>query len=1308
MSINQLKYLVLTSFILSPLLNTYSQQKFLQFRHLTLDDGLSSSSVVSVLQDYKGFMWFGTYEGLNRYDGINFIVYKNIPTDSASLPENHVWTIFEDRNKNLLLGTDQGLSLYDRDLDRFVNYKYEKSSALYDIEITVFRIAEDSTGNLWLATDNGLVYFDRNNNKVVQYRHNPDNPGSISFNYMEYVYIDKSGRLWIATRKGLNLLNPKTGNFEHITHCKTHNENIAEDYYLDIIEDKEGNIWFGSTDGLFCLENQHDKEKMELVHFTNNPVDPNSVSNNPTKSLFIDDKGNLWIGTENGGINLYDRDKKKFLHYRTDEFNPMSLNNESIWAFTQDRNNNLWVCTYGGGVNIPIKNSDFIIHYKNIPGAMQSLSHNIVSCFLEDRYNRKWVGTDGGGFNLFNDKTGRFIRFNMNNSKLKSNAILCMIEGTENQIWMGTWAGGLVSYNYVTNTIKSFTIQNSGIPDNNIYSIAKDEIGNLWLASFRHGLIYYQIKENKFITYSPENSNIDNTRISVVRIDNKGQLYLGATNSLQIFIPGENRFISYTNIPADTNSLSYNRVYDILIGNDTCIWIATQNGLNRFNPVNKNFKRYYKEDGLPDNTIKGLTSDKSGMLWVTTNSGICRFDYRNNKFKNFTKLDGLQSNEFTEKSILTTNSGAILAGGINGFNLISPEKISENKNIPEVVITDFHIFNEQVKPDIKGSPLKKQISETKKITLTYKQSVLTFYFSVMDFTNPRKNQYAYWMENFDKNWIYSDNRREATYTNLNPGKYIFHVKGSNNDGIWNETGTALEIYIRPPWWKTNVALTSFVLLIIFLFLGFYFFRINQLQKQKELLEKLVKERTHEIEEKNGILYKQTIELNESNVLLEEQQQQIKEQNEMLVHQAEKLNETNSLLEKRKEEITLQNDELERHRYHLEHMVDERTSELVKAKIKAEESDRLKSAFLANMSHEIRTPMNAIYGFSGLLNSESLSKEKKTKYINLISENCESLLVLIDDILDISAIEVDGLVFTNEKYNVDDILINLERFFKLHNEKDIEFEFINKPQKNGLIIYNEKVRFRQIFTNLLNNAFKYTESGNIRFGYEVFEKFVRFFVSDTGIGINKSEIDKIFDQFYKIENNSVKLYRGTGLGLAICKKIVEMMGGEIWVESVLNQGSVFYFTLPYVNDISQTQDQNKRVVQKKFNLKNFTILVAEDTPTNFELINSMLEPFGAEIRWAQNGQEAIEFVKSNPDIENCIILMDIKMPVVDGYEANRQIKAVNDKIPVIAVTAYAQSMDKKKILNEKFDDYISKPIKIETLLAALLKYSVKGR
>ena len=828
----------------------FAQPKRLQFKYLTPDNGLSSSIASCIIQDHKGFMWIGTADGLNRYDGFNFVIYKNIPEDSASLADNVIKALFEDHNKNLFIGTENGLCMYDRIKDRFMNFFYDKASPLKGLSCTVSKIIEDSVGNLWLATNLGLVYFDRLKNKIDQYSHDANNPASISNNNVEYVFNDRKGRLWVATRGGLNIFLPESRTFKHVKWDDTGNS-LSGSVFMNIAEDHDGNVWFGSTEGLYYLKNDLKSGSDSLKHYFHDARDNNSLSINLVRSLFVDDSGNIWIGTDNGGLNLFNKEKQTFWHYGKDDYDPRSLNNEAIESIYEDKTGKLWIGTCTGGLNISMSNSDAIVKYENVPGTQLSLSHNTVTCFSEDLLGQIWVGTDGGGLNLFDRKKERFRRYNTGNSSLSSNAILCIHLDSLNHLWLGTWEGGLDNLDLKSGRITSITTKNSGIQDDNIFAIAQGRNNDLWLGSFEHGLIHYEINERKFTGYTAENSGLGNDMIIKIVNFSKGRLIIGTTQNFQIFSPENNQFLTYRSDPLKSNSLSYPRVTDILPENDSSIWIGTPDGLNQFNPNNESFKRYYKKDGLPDNFIKGLILDKQGFLWVTTGNGVCRFDYKHGKFKNYTMADGFQSNEFSERSILRTNEGDLLMGGTRGFNLLFPEKISENKNIPDVLITDLKVFNKRVNPGEKGSPLSMNITESKFLNLSHELSVLTFNFAVMDFSAPEKNQYAYMMENFDKDWIYTENRGEATYTNLNPGNYVFRVKGSNNDGLWNEIGTSIHITILPPWWSTWWFRIIAVSLLILILVLFYFSRVRQLKNQKILLEKTVSIKTLELKELNA-------------------------------------------------------------------------------------------------------------------------------------------------------------------------------------------------------------------------------------------------------------------------------------------------------------------------------------------------------------------------------------------------------------------------------------------------------------------------
>lgn len=829
-------------------LNAFGRTPELQFKHITPDEGLSSSTVTSFLQDHKGFMWIGTYYGLNRYDGVEFTIYQNDLTDSTSIPHSLVFTIYEDKNKNLWIGTSRGLSKYNWGNDNFINYMTTSFSSLNELDCNVLSITKDSLNKLYLGTDIGLIVYDHERNKHKHFIHDPKNPQNFGKNKLESVYIDRKNIIWIGTNKGLEIFDPKSETFKHIFKERS----LSQVSIMRITEDNKGRIWIATTNGLYRLKSKNFKE-YTIKHYQHDSNDRSSLSSNNLISLFVDQQGNLWIGTENEGLNLFNEQNETFIKYRYDEYNPGSLNNESIHSIYQDDKGNLWIGTFAGGINISRRYSDAILHFQNLPGAKMSLSNNVVTAFLEDHKGRIWIGTDGGGLNLFKNELKRFVHYNSETTNLKSDAILDLIEDSEKRIWVCTWAGGLNYFNPTTKTFQSYNTENSGIQDNNILSITNDDKGNLWLGSFQMGIIYYNLDKHTFTCYNTLNSDLTHNMIHDLKIDRNGRLYIGTAYGFNIYIPEKNKFISYIHDPEDPNSISDNSIHTILIENDTSIWLGTQTGLNKFNSLTKTFKHYYKEDGLPDNRITGLALEDENTLWITTIHGVSRFNTKTEAQQIFTKEDGFQSNEFNRNSIYVTKNQNIFMGTTKGFNIVYPEKLIKNTTPPEVLITELRINNKPVLVGDEDSPLDKHISETEEITLYNTQSVISFDFAVMDFTLPEKNQYAYKLEGFDpvdSGWHYSKTKRSVTYTNLSPGEYVFRVKGANNDGIWNEEGTSLKITIMPPFWQTLWFRILAIIIIIGLILFGYLHRVNRIKRINRDLERHVEERTVQLGQMN--------------------------------------------------------------------------------------------------------------------------------------------------------------------------------------------------------------------------------------------------------------------------------------------------------------------------------------------------------------------------------------------------------------------------------------------------------------------------
>lgn len=824
----------------------FSQNEQLQFEHLSIDEGLSSSIVTNITQDSRGFMWIGTNNGLNRYDGYGFKVYKNSPQDSSSLAEDYIQALFVDRKDNLLIGTEHGLSLYDRNNDCFRNYITDRSSPLFGINFNIFKIAEDDSENLWLATTIGLIYFDRNKNTIIKYTHNPSDSNSISDNNVQSVMIDSEKRIWVGTRYGLNLLDKEKGTFFHFDRGKN-NEDISKNSFLCIVEDSKRNIWFGSDYGLFVFEKSTDLNDPKLDHYIHDNKDINSLVLNQLISLLVTKEGNLWVGTENGGLDLFQPETNDFKHFRKNDYDTKSLNNESIETIFQDKTENLWIGTYTGGLNIAMNDGDAILSNQSIRGAPFSLNRKTVDCF-SDVNNQLLIGTDGGGLYYRKNINSDFINFTNENSGIGSNAIMCMFADND-VVWLGTWANGLIRFDLKNDNFVSYNTRNSGIQDDNIFEVLSDENNDLWLGSFEHGLIHFNPGTGSFSVFDTLNSDLINQRVTKLLRYKKGQMLVGTGGGLQIFYPGENRWETIIPDVREAERQINPDITDILIYSDSVIWIGTQKGLVRFNSENHTLTQYFEKDGLPGHMIRGIITDNSGALWVTTDNGICRFDYKGRQSKIYTKADGLRSNEFCAKSTLKAKDGALYIGSINGFNVIYPERFKDNNFIPEILITGLKINSKGTK--FGNLPVIQDITEKARLTLSYQQSMLTFYFSAMDFTIPEKNQYAYRMEGFDDDWIYSGNKREITYTNLNPGEYTFRVRGSNNNGIWNEVGTSIVINILPPWWGTiwfRIIVISFVILLISVI---YLSRVTQLKRQQIRLEMKVAEKTAELKELNA-------------------------------------------------------------------------------------------------------------------------------------------------------------------------------------------------------------------------------------------------------------------------------------------------------------------------------------------------------------------------------------------------------------------------------------------------------------------------
>jgi signal transduction histidine kinase/ligand-binding sensor domain-containing protein len=821
----------------------FSQKQNINFGHLDINSGLSQNHVMCILQDRQGFMWFGTSDGLNKYDGYSFTIYKNNLKDSNSISNNFISGIIEDSKGVIWVATrGGGFNRFDKEKNRFIRFKNDPKNTNSVSSDLITNLSIDSDDNLWICTQNGLNYFEPRKNRFEHYSYSA-----------RCIFEDSEKNVWLGGyESGLNLFNKKRKTFTPVRYNEKDSALGIKDNVAVVFEDSKHQLWIGTSgNGLYVF----DRNTGKIRHFIHDVHNANSLPSNVVYTIGENNAGDLWIGTENGGMAIYNSTTGIFQIYQHDDIDNKSISNNSIYSIYKDANGNMWVGTFAGGVDILNKNANRFVHYKHTSDN-NSLNNNSVLCMLESKNGKIWIGTDGGGLNLFDPATKNFTHYMHSEANKKSicgNYVLSVLEDSKGNVWVGTWGDGITIFNPKKNTfihLKNNPKDASSLSNNNAWVIFEDRDKNIWVGTYLGGLNLYSPSNNSFTRFDDNTGNTSSTKeIFSITEDNKGNLLLGTDGGgLQVFNKNTKTFTSFIH-NNNKNSLSDNRVsytYEDQQGN---FWINTRAGLNYFDTKKQVFTTYTTADGLPNDVIFGLMKDANGYFWISTSRGLSRLDPRTLKFKNYDVEDGLQSYEFNMRAFCKSASGAMYFGGINGFNEFYPDKIKEDPYEPPLVLIDFQIFNKTVliaKDNNDPSPLKKDISETKEIILPYKNSVFSFGFASLNYTVQGKKQYAYMLEGFDKTWNYIGSNNTATYTNLDPGKYIFKVRGFNNEGNWSSRTITLHLTIIPPFWMTWWFRLAIVVYFAGGIIGFYRFRMNGIKTQKTKLQQQVQKQTRQL------------------------------------------------------------------------------------------------------------------------------------------------------------------------------------------------------------------------------------------------------------------------------------------------------------------------------------------------------------------------------------------------------------------------------------------------------------------------------
>jgi diguanylate cyclase (GGDEF)-like protein len=838
-----------------------AQETRIPFRQITIRDGLPQNTVNAVVQDAQGFIWLGTQDGLARYDGRDFEVYRHERGDLASLADNWIWSLLVDSEGTLWIGTDGGgLDRWDPRAGTFthlVNVESDPSSLSHNRVRVVF---ESSARDIWIGTEGGLNRFDRETGEIDRFLHDPSNPSSLGNDQVRDIIEDRQGSLWVATDGGGLAVLPAGGTeFSHFRHDPQDPRSLSEDRVRSVFEDASGMIWVGTYEGGL---NRLDPETGEFDRFVHVDGKSGSLSDNRVRSIFQSRNGRIWVGTD-AGLNTWLPGRDRFWSYQHSPADSTSLVGDRVTSIFQDRGGVIWVGSYGGVSTWNETTGSFSSYRHDPTDPGGSLANNNVNAFAEDDAAAIWIGTYGG-LDQLDRETGQIRHFTADPSRsdrLQDNRVFSLLVDSRNVLWVGTFEGGL------HRRLENQSFLNYRNDPSDPYSLSRDAVtvvredgqGVIWVGTYGGGLNRYVEEQDRFVVYRHEPSSstsIGSDKVLAIHEDSDGILWVGTDGAgLNGYDRSSGSFTRFRFQAADDKSLSHDSIFAILEDSEGTLWIGTQGGgLNRWSLEDRRahrgrFRRYTAEDGLPNDVIYGILEDEQGMIWLSTNNGLAQLDPRTDEIRTFDESHGLLSKEFNFAAAYKTREGEMLFGGIEGFNSFRPADLSGNRYKPPVVLTSFLKLNQEITA---GGP----VSMLEGIRLKHSDYVVSFEFASLDYTAPEKNRYSYMLEGFDSGWNDLGSLNRATYTNLDPGSYTLRIRGSNSDGVWSDSQVELGILVAPPPWQTSWAYSIYALLSLAVVARLHYNRVEERRKemaQRKLLEGQVEVRTRELAERNDDL-----------------------------------------------------------------------------------------------------------------------------------------------------------------------------------------------------------------------------------------------------------------------------------------------------------------------------------------------------------------------------------------------------------------------------------------------------------------------
>ncbi|MFS4468247.1 two-component regulator propeller domain-containing protein [Maribacter sp. 2210JD10-5] len=797
-----------------------------------IEDNIFQSSVREIYEDSYGFLWIGTTNGLYKYDGTNFQLFGKTDNGKTGLTNTNIYDIVETENQNLLIATDYGLSTYDRTLDIVKPYYFEGNAEILNTLHLKSIYKQDNF--LWVGTfKNGLYKYNMDSGSLEQLLFNKDATNKYLENSVFKLKPIDQEHMLLITKNSVVIIDSDLNIISA----------VSEDAQLRSITKVEKKAYLmGNQVGEIIQIKIEDDYTINRKHI---PISPGYA----IPSILQDNEKNIWIGTENNGLFVYSSEFNRLQHIINNPKSPKVLPNNSIWSLYETKNNTVWIGTFKNGMAFYDSKYHKFQHIKNQPYNENSLSNNIVTSFLENENETIWIATDGGGINLWDRTRNTFQRYSLDDGNFNSNVALCLLKNGD-ELWVGTWGKGLTIFNTKTKEYKVLTMENSFLHTNDIMGLLKDESGRIWIASWFGGIHIYDPNTDTY-----ENLDIKTevdaslaTTIYQLKQDTEGNVWAGSQAEGLFKITEKNDGWEWQQYHSSskTRNISNDFINDIYEDKEGTIWVATQEGLNKYDATKDSFSTFGKAEGLLNESIKALEKDEKGWLWLSTDNGLSRYNPVTHENRQYDTHHGLQGKVFNSGSSYETVSGDFIFGGSKGFNIFDPSTIQNSEHTPMVYFSDLKIFNETVKPKDKFNVIDRHISQLDSLAFHYKHSVVSLNFNAITFRHPEHVKYAYYLEGFEETWNYVNNQNYATYTNLDPDEYIFHVKASNSDGVWSDNSKKLHITIIPPFWMTwwfRITVLAAIVGIVYLL---YYLRMRSLKRYQVKLERKIAERTQEL------------------------------------------------------------------------------------------------------------------------------------------------------------------------------------------------------------------------------------------------------------------------------------------------------------------------------------------------------------------------------------------------------------------------------------------------------------------------------